>query len=757
MLLIKRLFKLFIALLILAFISVVAYRLYFWLQSAEPISERAAEETRSNVQWLSDAKPLIYSFSASRTRSIRILSNAIITEQVTYETPVNYAIEYALLDENNDVIETHIYHHASKMTPSDDEYQIKQIIEDRKALNVSSGQSFYISAEQLESVNAISLRLIPEEAKVKGVVVRVHAKTLNDTTDADAAWLKLPLERRERATDYLNIGINGLSPHEISNAVTFRWLKIAPQGIPDVDFRTDTLYETLPYNVSTYDFSQQQLNLGDYYTDNNLCASITITQPDILKFTSSSQQHKPILTWYDKNQIEAPRKVDFDTINPQMEYQTERLNAGLVTICSDSPLLTNFTLMSDLPVLTSQDSYYQIDNTISAEYRVEDNTHLNIELRSLKNNKANVIVLDKNDNEIDSFQLLYSGVLSQFDRVIDEATQRQSVGKVQSFYLRVDKNARKVIIQSSLPAQVRLKSRNSRFHYQRTLCHVNCEKTQHFFDIAAWFEQQANNHYSFSEQDKLIKIRTFAEPADDTTKATFYNSRDLFDKLAISNTALVNTPSRYYQEAKPASIFNYGPVANNALITSSANIKSSTPASVIYQQTNESAKELSLTNANFDQLAHIEDNARLIYQNWQGARPWVKQRLYKLNANTELTLDYPAKNPLSVVFKVFSHNSNQPITLTVTQNARYKYGLTQEYSVANSRYQLLPSKISDAFLVHPKDSELFAYPAVTKKITGDITALNTITVSSNKTIWISVLEERQEQEGKVRWWNENSQ
>ena len=302
---IKRLLKLLTLLALVFGLGFAALSFYLWVKSAEPVSNRSDTETRSNVQWLSTEKPLVYSFSQSRTHSIRVLSNAILSEPLALDKPINYAIEYSFLNEQKQVLSSHVYHHASKLTPPDNEQQIKQIIEDRQALQVSSGQSFYLNHTQLKDVASVSLKLITEDSPIMGVVVRVHAKTLNRDTDKYSAWLKLPLERRERSSAYHSVGANALSTTEINNAVTYSWLKLAPQGIPGIDFKADILYETLPYNVVTYDFSQQQLNLNDYYTDASLCAIITLAQPDSLIFSLNSEA-KVNLTRYDLRQFIAP-------------------------------------------------------------------------------------------------------------------------------------------------------------------------------------------------------------------------------------------------------------------------------------------------------------------------------------------------------------------------------------------------------------------------------------------------------------------
>lgn len=753
---IKQLLKLLILLPLLVGIGFSGFSLYIWLGSAEPTSIRSEDETRSNVQWLSSDKSLVFSFSPSRTHSIRVLSNAIFAQQLSLDKPVNYAIEYAFIDQQKQVISSHIYHHASKLTPLENEFQVKQIIEDRQALTVASGQSFYISPEQLKNVAAISLKLIPEDTQVMGVVVRVHAKTLNDNQDKNSTWLKLPLERRERATEYHSIGANALSMKEISNAVTYSWLKLAPQGIPSIDFKSDILYETLPYNVVTYDFSSQQLNLGDYYTDASLCASITLGEPDTLHFTKSAAI-TPILTWYDLNQYLPPKRVVVEQgANKPLSFTTEPLAAGLVTICSQEPLLTTWSLVSQQELTTAQDSYYLISEPMSARYDVEPNSDLAIELRSATRNAVTVSVLDQSNQVIDDFEVYYDGGISAFDRVILDSTQRQQVAQAKTFYLRVGKNAAAIKINSKHDALVRIKSRNSLFNYQRTVCHLNCFENETFHNIAAWYEQQASNHYIFSEKEMLVNIRVFAAPPEIEQKDTFYQSSDLSKQLSLSNVALVYSPDKYFLEPTEPSQFHFAKMNNKQLIQKSTNIKSTTPASIIYQLNKNTAKEIDLKDTDFEQLARVEDSSKTIYQNWQGERPWIKQRLYKLTANKAVTLNYPTLRPKSVVVKIYSNKENDDVVLNLSQHAKYFSGLKEEYSIAKKRYRLLPSSLSEAFLIHPKDSRLYSYPAITNQITADIQAIHSIRVTTDKDVWVAVLEEYSKEEVKVRWWNDDS-
>ena len=49
----------------------------------------------------------------------------------------------------------------------------------------------------------------------------MHAKTPDQNVDPLNSWLKRPVDRRKRATDYLTMGENTLTNTEITNAMAF--------------------------------------------------------------------------------------------------------------------------------------------------------------------------------------------------------------------------------------------------------------------------------------------------------------------------------------------------------------------------------------------------------------------------------------------------------------------------------------------------------------------------------------------------------
>ena len=304
-----------------------------WLSSAEPTINSTEFNTRSQVHWLSDSKALHYFYPAKRAVSLRVLSNGIFASQPLDSEPVHYAIEYKLLDASEQVVYQGFYHHAAKAVSIGQQQQVKQIIEDREVLHVASGQSFYLPKEQVANAAVLSLRLVPESAQLQGVVVRVHANTSNSNTNPTQAWLQRPTEWRQRVMNYHSIGAIALTDEEKLNAVRYDWQKLAPQGLPNVDFKADRLYESLPFNVANPEF-MAQVNLDKLVVGGHRQVSfrakagtysVIAKDPSRLRFM-----------WHDLTQQQAPRVLTSAPVTPETA-KVPITEPGLITIAATAP------------------------------------------------------------------------------------------------------------------------------------------------------------------------------------------------------------------------------------------------------------------------------------------------------------------------------------------------------------------------------------------------------------------------------------
>ncbi|MFC3033376.1 hypothetical protein ACFOEE_12685 [Pseudoalteromonas fenneropenaei] len=736
-----------------------ATQLYWWLASAEPVAARGDDETRSKVHWLSPTKPLVYAFNPNRTQGIRVLSNAIFNGAVTITTPVNYAIEYALLDDKQQVLSRHVYHHASKLVDNTVAEQVKQLIENREALSVASGQSFFIDHAHLKTASALSLRLIPEEPLMRGVVVRLHAKVPTAEGDLERAWLKLPQARRDRLLAYHSLGANGVSEQELAQVVASTWLKLAPQGVPNIDFSADTLYEHLPYNVMTYDFGALQLDLDGFYSSAGLNASIRLREATTLKMKSTSPHSDLTLTWYDFAELQPPQNVPLTASNDGF-YVTPKLKPGLLLIQSDAVRVSRWFLSDGTPVQAKHSYLYALTPERSAHFSVVSGADVALELRvppnALIDSTAAIsqaplsvdIALYQDGQLIERSTIELNRTMSTTDRHIADDTNRYQVGEANRIYLQVPKSVNRIELSSNASVWAKLQARLGHGHYRQYRCEQNCQPEQ-YREIGAWFSQAADNDYDFIAANALFAVRLFEAAPEPQPTTTTYQSVPL-DSAKRTVTALLPAPWKYFEAPPAATPYRFSRVT--------------TPFDMNHPDMNHPELKLiaSYNSPPYvqqwsgvqqpEQLSANLKNAKRVFINNQAAAPWLEQRLYFVARGDTLTLRYD-KVPQSIVLKLFATRSNHTLLLQTALKGVRRDGIWSDYTIRNKDFFLAPwqSEGEQAFLLHPKTPTLYAYDSVTLPIGTDLSTLQQLELTVDSDVWIGISNEYYDAQRQVDW------
>ncbi|CCQ09373.1 hypothetical protein PALB_2140 [Pseudoalteromonas luteoviolacea B = ATCC 29581] len=747
MYLVKRLFFLVCTIGMLCLIFLMGSKLLAWIDSAEPLATRNDTETRSLVHWLDAKQPLIYSFNNARVDELRVLSNAVLNSNAPAATLINYGIEYTLLDKDKRVLLTHRYHHASKLVDSDETSQVKQLIEDRKALSVASGQSFYINKATFKQTQSVSLTLIPETSAVKGVVVRVHAKVPTPENEYDRAWLQLPSARRDRILSYHTLGVNAVTPREIAHSVHYGWQKLAPQGVPKIDFQTDLLYEHLPYNVKTYDFDTEQQDLDAFYTDRQLNASIQIRESDFLTVTLLKNDVPIALTWYDETQLTPPKKVTLKHVGNN-RWQTPHLLPGLLTIQSTQPQIARWHWSSGQLVDPKHSYYYVISPSREAHFSVTNNNDLRFEFRPLEPTDV-TFILKKDGIELTRYSATLTPLISEFDRAIATSTERTVSPEPQAFYLRVREDADAIVVKSTSETWVKVQQRTKDALYQYVDCKTRCDALNEQ-QIGVWHSLNATNDFAFVTDDAKKSVRLFAKPASTDVHPRYYHAINLNNKGNRSNTALIYAPWKYFEPAPEPAPFRYRAIPNQE------NHENSLKTIAFTENTN-----LIITGATAPLVKRIDAKTEValkpktkkgsIYASMQQNSPWLEQRLYFLPAGHLVNLTLPVTAPKSVVIKVFSPTPEQTLHLKSFLHIEPKPGLNPEYTITRKHAILEALGKQLAFLIHPKTPTLFSYPSLTLAINNDVHQVNSLDLVASNDIWIAISFETAEEPHSVSW------
>ncbi|CAM4013471.1 hypothetical protein [Pseudoalteromonas byunsanensis] len=724
---------------------------YNWVNSAKPLVTTQGTETRSKVHWLNETKPLVYTFSATRTDSIRILSNAILGLNQAHDQPVHYAIAYSLLDEQQRIIHRATYHHTARVTHDETHQKAKQIIEQRESLSVSSGQSFYINNAHFSDATAISLSLQSEDPSIKGVVVRVHAKTSASIGDNTNAWLKYPLAWRARISSYHTLGPNALSDEEIANAVRYDWRKLAPQGVPGVDFDNDTLYEMLPYSVIGYDFSAKQVNQDAFYTDDELSASLKVDALQDIYFISE-QAAELHLTWYDLEGFLPPHVLRPDHTATANLYKLAKVKPGLISVSSNLPVISQWYYHDKQPIGALHSFYYQIDNDSDVRYSVVPDSDVKLDFRTIQISQVKVKLYSEKGAELNQFSITIHPELSQFDRIILADTSRSRVSDSQTWYLRdLPKNVAYLRVFSDKKVLIKLQTRQANFNYQNTVCEPVCNaNSEPFVEIPAWYALKADNDHALTSQGKASKVRLFLPPPASKNKESFYYSRDLTTVLPVSNTALINAPAPYYRTKAEPQTFQFKKLDDNNAFKQLQKSLTADHTLIVQHSRPPYIHELKTNLVSATEAAN-QQNVTL-YINHGPNRPWTKQRLFLLNANKNLTLSYE-ELPLSVVIKVYTASQTaRPVELAYQLKGKFDNQPVASYSITNKHLQLHPSTYTQAFMLHPTIGKLTPYPSVTVPINDDIHQLEHLLINSSSDIWISIVDEYTQKPKRLNWW-----
>ncbi|PCK31727.1 hypothetical protein [Pseudoalteromonas piscicida] len=742
---IKQLLRLLIVTVVLLACAWAAFGVFTWLKSAEPMNTSTQFNIRSNVHWLKTNTPLTFSFSASRTMSIRVLSNGIFESAPIDEQPTNYAIEYQLFDAEDKLVYEGIYHHAAKVASDALQQQVKQLIENREALAVSSGQSFYLNKAELQQADTVKLKLIPEDPQLKGVVVRVHAQTSNSITDGLKAWLKRPTEWRERMTNYHTIGENAVTNEEKFNSVMLDWQKLAPQGVPNVDFRADLLYESLPYNVLNHDFSMQQ-NLDNLLVSEQLQVSFRVYN-NTQYLIHHAEQAGLQLTWHDLQQRKAPMEVNLSALSSTQSLVSE-LPPGLITVTSQSATSVRIFSNEIDPVTPLQSYYYMLDSQTAAHYQVSPHSDIALAWRAEFGDNITVSLFNQ-DKLVAEYVFTATAKPSRFDRLITETTARQQVMEEEKRYLSIPNNVDSIKVTSK-GAMVKLQSRRPDFTYLGHRCASLCDpRNPQYQGIDAWFSQKADNHYVFHTQQQVATVRLFEVPPEVPNAVPQYISKDLNPVLPVSDIALLPIVKPYFDLSANHMEFEYRQTTKAELFA--LDKQSSYPPSVIIKQRRKPTLiEIPLSTLSTDDLTHAE----ALYINQGASRTLRKIRVYQLAKDTPLTVNVAENGllPTALVIKLFSTDIDATINVETQLNATKSTTPNAEYTITNKHFVLHPDLGSQQLFFHPAHSVLQEYPSITLPMFDDLTKPNTLTLRSSHSVWISVLEEHLQANATLNWW-----
>lgn len=190
-------------------------------------------------QWLVFSVP-------EESRQLRIITNAHIKRGDSLRVNPNwaYAIRYEMLDTDNNVVSTGLYHQYSQVTGYRDD-KGKLVYNNfyaNKAVVPLDGRVMLFSLQGMKRIAVLKLKLEPVHPDINEAAVRVYVPVRIAEQQLATEWLRMKQSQRENLAKNSIYPASLLSPEEKKNLVKNQWQPLGPMGIAKKNYQMQILY-----------------------------------------------------------------------------------------------------------------------------------------------------------------------------------------------------------------------------------------------------------------------------------------------------------------------------------------------------------------------------------------------------------------------------------------------------------------------------------------------------------------------------------
>ena len=334
------------------------WQLPSWLMQQSIDSQLLSEAQPSPVYLLEQQRWLEFVITGYGEQ-IKVLSNAGIKqiEQADEEKIWRYAIEYQLIDEQDQIVEQRIYHHRSKLS----QYSYQQsgdeplnryfyLGEEVTPINVAS---MIIKSSNYPLPLRLKLRLAQSEPNIADVAVRVYQPNPMNNDKIGISWLRLSEPQKERIARGIIYPAEQLREFEIRNLMLNRYSAVGPNGVQGTDYQHRTLYSLSLQGDELISLGNGEILPAGIYADNWLRGIITIPEQGAkveLSFLAvnriPSNDEQITLRWY--GQGPSQRHSETLSLVEAIATLSRDYQGGIVEVISEQPVVIEATPLDGL-------------------------------------------------------------------------------------------------------------------------------------------------------------------------------------------------------------------------------------------------------------------------------------------------------------------------------------------------------------------------------------------------------------------------
>ncbi|MFK5952163.1 MAG: hypothetical protein QM498_03835 [Desulfobacterium sp.] len=283
------------------------------------------------------------------TDRIKVITTANISKQAAYDakTPMNYALEFQLLDKNNKLIKSGLYHHHTSITQYGDPAQGRSYTSSYyfdQPLVPGDGRLMVLDFNGTTDTKNLKMRfrLSQKDAIISDVVMRIYFPEMTSQGKLEHQWKRTGKAKKTKLAQGNIYSSEFLTEAEQINLIRRTWRPLAPVGTEGTDYVTRRLYVLKEIEYTSV---QPIPFIKGIALDEHLRATLPIPEQGLdlrlLFFQPHSMAQKAPtspsikLKWFGKKQ--KTLGWDIPWRGDETRY-TKSLSAGIMELSCDQPV-----------------------------------------------------------------------------------------------------------------------------------------------------------------------------------------------------------------------------------------------------------------------------------------------------------------------------------------------------------------------------------------------------------------------------------
>ncbi len=425
------------------------------------------------------------------TDRVKILTNANVSKKavVDPEIPMNYVLEFQLLDRENKIIKSGLYHQYTQITTYGDpakgeEYTAGYYF--NEPMVPGDGRVVVLDFKGIPDTRNLKMRfrISNHDAIVSDVVMRLYYPDKTTESKLDHTWKRTGREKKAHLSRSNLYPVEFLTETEQINLIRETWRPLAPRGSEGKDYFIRKLY--VLKEIEDTSVQPEALTKGALL-DEHLRLTMPIAQEDtglrfmFFKEDVTQKDTPPLikLKWFGKGQQTLGWHIPWD--GDQTIYQ-KRVSPGIIELsCDQAVNVLIYALDTDQETLPGQKSditpvplgvrSYEMDVAHPITYKISHARGFKTPFRAGFRKKMDswhpsreiihYTFLDKDKNEIRKESCTINFTPSFYDRSLDKGIKKV-LSDPAYLYFRISPRVSYIRFSSSTPLLVNAYNRSPR-------------------------------------------------------------------------------------------------------------------------------------------------------------------------------------------------------------------------------------------------------------------------------------------------------